>query len=312
MSSPVTIITSVYSATDEFLINLSKSVKKQRYSGKIRHIMINDNIKRKIPEILGVKVINHSKNIGLAKTLNEGFKLAKTDIIVSLMDDCVPASNKWLSGLVSPLEDKKVAATTSDVELPEKFWNGFSYFARALTEKEQRIIVPGLDEKGCAYRKSAIKEFGYLNDKEFTNGGEDTDLTMKIERSGKWHIVHTRARVFHYHYFSAKSRLKKEIQYAKLSGLVSRKYFFRLPWNFKLHVSARILVALFFLYSLISGNALFISALLVLLLSNIRLPSQIKRLGLSIKTIGVVALNILVYLLYVYNYIYALLFKPRV
>ena len=75
------------------------------------------------------------------------------------MDDCLPASDDWLTKLINPLKDKNIVATSSKVELPKEFWEKFDFFAKALTEKEQKIIVmfSGVDEKGCAYKKSIIE-----------------------------------------------------------------------------------------------------------------------------------------------------------
>ena len=308
---PITIITSVYSVPDEFLLKVAKAVKQQRYSGKIRHIMINDNVKRKV-NVPGVECVNHTKNKGLVSTLNEGFKMAKTEYVVSLMDDCLPSSKNWLKTLVEPLDtDKNVAATTSEVEMPRKFWETFEYFTKALTEKEQRVIVPGLDEKGCAYRCSILRKVGYLNEKDFKNGGEDTDLTVKLQKS-RWKIVNTKARVYHYHHFTFRSRVRKEIQYARLSGLVSRKHFFSLPWNFKAHITARLAIAAFFIYSMITGNFTTLSILFVVAISNLRFPMQLKKLGRDKRILLVPLANLMIYVLYVSNYTYALLLNPSV
>ena len=307
----VTIITSIYSAKDNFLLDIAKSVKNQIYSGKVTHIFINDNTKNP-RKVKGLNIVNNEKNIGLASTLNKGFRMAKTEIVVSLMDDCLPSSNNWLKELVSPLSDKSIAATTSKVEMPLEFWKSFSFFARALTEKEQRVIIPGLDEKGCAYRVSALREFGFLDDKNFRNGGEDTDLTVKIESSPKWIIRKTSAKIYHYHYFSFKSRMKKEIQYARLSGLVSRKYFFKLPLNFKLSSSVRAISFLFLIYSIFSMSMLLPSTILFVLISNIRLPFQVKRLLPDLRIIVLPIVNLYLSMLYSINYIYALLLKPTV
>lgn len=309
MAAPVTIITSTYSSSDEIIQKMVRAVKQQTYKGKIRHIIINDNPDRKL-SIAGAEVINHAQSIGLASLLNKGFRMSKSEIIVSLMDDCVPSSKDWLATLLKPLEKEDVGATTSDVELPKPFWEKFSYYSKALTEKEQRVIVPGLDEKGCAYKKSVLQELGYLNDRDFKNGGEDTDLTVRM--IGKYNIVHTRAKVYHYHHFTFNSRLKKEVQYARLSGLVSRKHFFKLPWNFKTHIAVKVLIGLFFIASLLTNSFIWLSSLLVVLISNLRLPFQVKRLGNDWRIITVPFINVIVYLSYFVNYFYSLLFKPTV
>jgi len=306
----VTIITPVFDSDDSFLKKIANKIKMQDYNGKVYHIFINDNPKRK-RKIFGLNIINNKKNLGLAPTLKKGFKLAKTRIIISLMDDCLPSSNDWLKKIVEPLKDREVAATSSKVELPKKFWEKFDYFAKALTEKEQRVIIPGLDEKGCAYKKDILKKYGYFDTKNFKNGGEDTDLTIKL--SEKWKIVNSDAKVYHLHKTNIRKRIKKEIQYAIIGGLVSRKHFFKLPWNFKIHVSVRIILflsLLFFLFYDLKYSL--INLFIIFLISNFRFISQFKKLGKDIRIILVPFLNLYIYFLYVFFFLEALIFKIKV
>jgi GT2 family glycosyltransferase len=310
----ITIITTVYSASDEFLKKLAKSVNEQDYSGKIRHILINDNVKRP-RKIAGMEIINNERNLGLTATLNKGFKMAKTEIVVSLMDDCLPSSKDWLKTLIHPIiTDSNVAATNSLVELPFEFWNKFDFFAKAMTEKEQRIAVTGLDEKGCAYRVSALKEFGYLDEKSFANGGEDADLTMKITKSRKWKIVRTKAKVYHLHYADTISRIKKEWQYAKLAALTCRKQFFKETWNFKLSIFLKEASFIFWIVSLILTDfkLILFSSFLEFLVANLRLPFQIRKLWKNPRILLLPFFNIFLYFLYVTGFSYSLIFKPRV
>ncbi|MCU0642140.1 MAG: glycosyltransferase [archaeon] len=310
---PVTIITSIFSSTDDFLKRLDESVKSQRYSGKIKHIYINDNVKRP-RKIAGLNIINNKNNLGLAKTLKKGFEMAKTEIIVSLMDDCLPSSNTWLRTLVAPLKNPEVAATSSKVELPFDFWNKFDFFAKAMTEKEQRVLVPGLDEKGCAYKNSIVRKFGYFDTENFANGGEDTDLTIKLSK--KYKILNSGAKVYHYHGAAAKSRIKKEIQYAELTGLVSRKHFFSLHWYVQAHIALKLALPLILIASLFSSTKYLPIAIsiAILLLANLRLPFQVRRLWRDSPslTLTLPFFNLFLYLLYVCYFSYALIFKPHV
>jgi len=305
----VTIITTVYSASDDFLKKMSNSIKEQKYSGKIIHIFINDNakIQRKIK---GLNILNNEKNVGLSATLKKGFELAKTEIIVSLLDDCIPSSDDWLRNLIAPLKDKEVVATSSKVELPKELWDSFDYFTRALTEKEQKIIIPGLDEKGCAYRKSIMKEYGYFDSEYFRNGGEDVDVTVKMEERGK--IINTDAKVFHLHNTNIKSRIKKEIQYARIAGLITRKMYFKLQLYYKVHVALKIGLFLLFLVSLIFNFHPIIIFILMFGLANIRFPFQFKRLWKDFRIILVPFLNLFIYVLYVINLLYSLIFNVKI
>ena len=311
-SQKITIITSVYSASDDFLLRQSKEVKLQSYSGRIEHIFINDNIKRP-RKIKGLRIINNKENLGLSGTLNKGFRMAKTNIVISLMDDCLPTSKNWINNLIEPiLNDYNVAATTSDVEMPLSLWRKFDFFSKAMTEKEIGPYTPGIDEKGCAYNARALKEIGYLDEKNFKNGGEDTDFTIKIEKSKKWKLIHTKAKVYHFHFANSKSRITKEIQYALLSGLVSRKYYFDLPWDFEINVALKTISFIWLLISLFFPIGIVYPLIVILLISNFRLPSQIRKLWPDGRIIILPALNLMVYFAYVICYLFAIIFKPRV
>jgi len=308
----ITVITSIYSANEEFLKKISNSIKSQDYSGKVTHIFINDNIKKPL-KIKGLKIINNKENIGLAGVWKKGFEMARTEIIVSLMDDCLPASNDWLIKLTEPLKNKDVAATSSKVELPKQFWEKFDFFAKALTEKEQKMIIMpnGVDEKGCAYKKSVIDCVGGFDTKNFKNGGEDADLSCKLYK--KWVIISSEAKTYHFHNTNLKQRIKKEIQYAQIAGLVSRKYFFKYSWGFKIHIILKVFLFLILLASLFFEFINFwLVFLVIFILANLRFPFQFVRLWKNPKILLVPFLNLFVYFIYVIFFLRALIFNPIV
>jgi len=308
----LTVITSVYSADEEFLKKISNSIKSQDYSGKINHIFINDNIEKPL-KIKGLKIINNEKNIGLAGVWKKGFEIANTEIIVSLMDDCLPASKDWLVKLITPLKDKNIAATSSKVELPKEFWEKFDFFAKALTEKEQRIIImpKGFDEKGCAYKKSLVESVGGFDTKNFRNGGEDADLSSKLIK--RWEIISSEAKTYHFHQTNLKKRIKKEIQYAQIAGLTARRHFLTYPLGFKIRVILSIFLFFILIASLFFKSLNFwLVLLLIFILSNLRLPFQFAKLWRNPKILLVPFLNLFVYFLYTILFLRALIFKPEV
>jgi GT2 family glycosyltransferase len=308
----ITIITSVYHADEEFLKKISDSIKSQKYSGKITHIFINDNIKNP-KEIKGLNIINNKENIGLAGVWKKGFELSKTEIIITLMDDCLPASEDWIVKLIKPLKEQDIAATSSKVVLPKKFWEKFDFFAKALTEKEQRMIImsKGIDEKGCAYKKSVVEKVGGFDTENFKNGGEDADLSCRLCKN--YRIVSSEAKTYHFHNTNLKKRIKKEIQYAQIVGIVARKYFFKYSWNFKLHIILRVFLFLVLIASLFFKSINFwLVFLVIFIIANIRFPFQFKRLWKNPKILLVPFLNLFVYFIYVIFFLRALIFKPVV
>ena len=202
----VSIIIPVYMPNKEILKKVLNSIKKQKFYWKI-------------------EVIKVEKGLGLAASLNYGIKKAKHEIVVSLHQDCVPSETEWLKKLLEPLKDKDIIASVSKVHLPEELWGKLSIFARSLTLKERGAIVPLLDEKGCAYKKSVLKEVGFFNEKDFRTAGEDFDLYLRIKNKGK--IAYPNCEVLHFHATSLKARLNKNYQnangYGALVGIHGRE-----------------------------------------------------------------------------------------
>ena len=308
----ITIITSVYYANEEFLKQISDTIKSQNYSGEITHIFINDNIKKPLI-INGLNIINNKENIALSGVWKKGFEIAKTEIIVTLMDDCLPTSNDWLVKLIEPLKQQDIAATSSKIELLKEFWEKFDFFTKALTEKEQKIIImpSGIDGKGCAYKKSIVESVGGFDNINFKNGGEDADLSCRL--CEKWKIVSSDAKTYHFHNTNFKNRIKKEIQYAQLAGIVSRKHFFKFSLNFKIHVIVKSFLFILLIASLRFKSLSFgLILLLIFILANFRFPFQFKRLWKNPRILLVPFLNLYIYFLYVIFFLGALIFKPEV
>src|SRR3989344_7836068 len=139
----VSIVIPLHNPDPVILNNIKKSLKSQRFKGKKEIILV--------------------ENKGLADSLNYGIRKAKYPIIVSLHQDCIPVDNNWLSKLISPLKNKNVVCSVSKVELPSSFWKSFNMPSRILSSKEQSVLTPQMDEKGCAYKKSIFKKTGFFD-----------------------------------------------------------------------------------------------------------------------------------------------------
>lgn len=203
----VSIIIPVYKPDKELLKKVINSIKNQDYRGKIKILKIQKG--------------------GFGTAFNYGLKKAKTEIVISLHQDCVPSSNDWLKKLVEPLKDKEVVASVSKVELPFEFWNKFDVVGKILSEKEQNVLTPLLDEKGCANKRSVLLKVGLFDTKHFATAGEDFDMYLKLSRIGK--IAYPDAKVIHYHKHTWKNRLKKEFQLSNGCGALVRIHGIKMP-----------------------------------------------------------------------------------
>ncbi|MEK6855962.1 MAG: glycosyltransferase [Nanoarchaeota archaeon] len=194
---------------------------------KIMDSLNNQNFKGKI------EILKMDGSIGMVKAVNLGIKKSKYPIIITLHQDCVPESKSWINSLIEPFKDKEVVATVSDVEMPKEIWNNFDIISRVLSVKEQKVITPLMDEKGCAYKKSVLKKLGYFDEENFRTAGEDYDMAIKLLRVGVISYPHTK--IIHYHYYTWKKRLRKEFQLSNAFGALVRLYGVKMPkWYFGL------------------------------------------------------------------------------
>lgn len=197
----VSIIIPVFKPDKDLLEKVLDGVKEQDYNGKI-------------------EIIKVDKRGGLADQLNWGIKKAKTEIVVTLHQDCIPASKDWLKKLVAPLKNKEIVASSSRVVLLNSFWKKFDTISKLLSAKEEGVLFTVLDEKGSAYRKSALIKAGLFDSKNFRTAGEDCDMCLKLEKIGK--IATPNTKIIHWHYSKGRKRLKKELQYANGFGAYVR------------------------------------------------------------------------------------------
>jgi GT2 family glycosyltransferase len=202
MDPDVTIIMPIYKPDPKILNLVDSALANQKYDGKITILKINKG--------------------GFGQTFNYGIQRAKTEIVISLHQDCVPVNDTWLKDLVAPLKDKNVVASASKVELPFEFWNNFDPIGKILSAKEQKVITPALDQKGCANKKSALLQVGLFDNKHFTTAGEDTDMYFKLIKIGK--IAYPETKVIYYHNHTYKNRFKKELQLSNSFGALVRLY----------------------------------------------------------------------------------------
>jgi GT2 family glycosyltransferase len=98
---------------------------------------------------------------------------------------------------------------------------------KILSAKEQGILTPLLDEKGCANKKSALIKAGLFDTKQFTTAGEDFDMYLKLSRMGE--IAYPDTKIIHYHKHTWKNRIGKELQLSNAFGALVRIHGTKLP-----------------------------------------------------------------------------------
>lgn len=196
----VSIVIPVYKPEEEIFKKVKEMLKKQTIKAEI---VENWNM----PEVMSI---------------NAGIKKAKGDIIVILAQDCIPENEFWLEKLISPLKDKKVVATVSNLLLPEDYWKKYPFFLRIVTLNERNILYPSFDMRACAYRKKDLIDVGLINEDPKLISVE-VDTIIRLKDKGK--IVRANVMVFHVHnQKSFRDVIKKLYIYSEGNGKVVRKH----------------------------------------------------------------------------------------
>lgn len=228
---------------DGTISKIISCVLKQKHKNK-EVIVVWDNPSKKellkeISKKFGkkIKLLENKKNIGLAASVNRGIRNSKGEVIVTLVDDCVPQSDKWLSNLIKHFSDEKVVAVSSRIyEYPPEIWESLPKIGKELywdakgltSEKISKRIKKGiLDEKSSAYRKSALEKVGLFDNVHFKTAGEDMDMNIKMSSVGKI-IPQVESYVTHIHPLSEEDIYKKWVQYARSFGVLFRVHCFKL------------------------------------------------------------------------------------
>ncbi len=196
----ISIVITVYNPDEEVFKRLKEMLKKQ-------------TVKAEVVE---------SWNMPEVKSLNTGIKKSNGEIIVLLSQDCVPENEFWLERLIKPLENKNVIATTSDLHLPEEYWEKYPFLTRIFTlsdRKDKKTGVDaraGLDARACAYKKKYLIDIG-LFDEDQKMIGIDEEMSIKLSAKGK--IIRANVKIFHLHKFkNFRGVLKRFYIYSKGNG----------------------------------------------------------------------------------------------
>ena len=191
-----------------YILPLLKSLSEQTYPLNFVEIVVIDNAsKDNTLELIQenyktVKIIALKENLGFAAGNNQGYLHAKHDLLVFLNQDTI-CHPDFLTVLVGKmLENKSLAACNPNI-IPAKpsspivndqilpinslhlcDLSPFGY-GRSRIIPERHFFYTKL-LSGCAFiiRRAIVKNLGYLYDDQLWMYAEDTDLSLRIHRSG--------------------------------------------------------------------------------------------------------------------------------
>jgi GT2 family glycosyltransferase len=158
-------------------------------------------------------IIRTHKNLGFAQASNLGVRLAPTEYVTVLNDDCVFIHPGWWSGIVETFRRYETAVCVNPMSPKEPGWGygkeGYIYhlsfgesvkpdnILKLINEKNGQMI-DGLTCWCSVFKADALDEIGLFDERHFPGEGEDYDMMGRIYAAGYRALSTSLSWVWHY------------------------------------------------------------------------------------------------------------------
>ncbi|HVB97287.1 MAG TPA: glycosyltransferase [Chloroflexota bacterium] len=162
--------------------------------------------------------------LGVAAARNTGARAAKSDILLFVDADCVPALD-WIGQMLVPFEDPMVVGakgaylTHQEHLLPRLVQVEYEEKYRRL---ERFDSIDFIDGYSAAYRRSAFLAAGGFD--VSLAAAEDVELSYRLSKSGQRLVFAPKAHVFHYHGESLHRYATRKLRYGLWRSLVYARH----------------------------------------------------------------------------------------
>ncbi len=190
----------------KYLAACVEGVRRQTYL-PVEIIAVDDGSTDNTAQIareLGVTLVQHGVNKGLAAARNTGVRSAKTPFVASLDADCVP-TERWLETLMYEMAGSDRVAGASGVLL-EHFQDTLPNKWRAAHMRQgwsmEREVNPlHLFGNNTVFRKDVLEEIGGYNEApQYRTNNEDYYITRQMVCRGYDIVYNPRSVVWHLRY----------------------------------------------------------------------------------------------------------------
>ena len=180
------------------------ALKAQDYAGPLRVVVINDGSTDQTARIAAsydnVLLINQ-KNQGRAAARNNGIEASSAEVIAFTDGDCAPRPD-WLRNLVGRLlSSVQHGVVGGSVALPEdaNLWQRLDHQAWAHSTGPEAPSGQSLlaSTANMCIRRRVFEQVGGFN--KLLKGSEDSDLALRVHKSGYVNYFEPRAVVVHHH-----------------------------------------------------------------------------------------------------------------
>ena len=175
---------------------------------------------------------------GLAKSYNEGIKIAKGNYILFWQADCMPEEN-YIDKMMNHFK-KDDEFVIPLVLLSKPLWNDFGFVVKIITKKQLLPVRTFFTTKGGIVLKKALENYGVFDEENFKYSGETHDLTIRLKRMGV-RPKQVDVKVVHNHKYTFANYLKLEYIRGYGNGFCFKKH------GITRHLSKHLIKAFFFI-----------------------------------------------------------------
>jgi len=170
-----------------------------------------------------IKLFNQEQRTGAAGARNKAIELSNGDIILFIDDDCIPAKD-WVYRMITMFESKPQMIGIGGRILPlpvgnnivNRYYNSVNRLQKPIFNRNNKIIT--IITANCGFRIRELKLIGGFDSKIFSHhpmGGEDIDLTIRLNKKGYLLGYNHNAVVYHKYPTSFKSIIRKYFLYGR-------------------------------------------------------------------------------------------------
>ena len=245
MIPPIAVVICSFNGERKLALSLL-ALSKQLDVGEYEVIVVDDGSSdhtATVAGLLGVRVIRHETNLGLAAARNTGWQAARAPLVAFTDDDCKPDQH-WLAEILSVAARWPDSAGYGGEIVPsgvDSFMVNYLrhnnplrplevnlldakslrqrlvlYLRRSSVRRGQDVERPvsSLVGANMAFRRTALSELGGFDDR-FRFGGEEEDLCRRITSAGGKLMWTPNARVTHIFESAASDTFRRSKAYGK-------------------------------------------------------------------------------------------------
>ncbi len=206
------------------LVATLDSIVKQAFDGAREILLVDDRSTDRtrslaeayvFPEGWSLRCVENERS-GLAGGYNCGWRAARYDTVVFMHADCFLLRTDAMARTLDFFRKPDVVAVMSRTVFPEDEWVSMGFWDQVARGRYVGKESYAMGGKFDAIRRETLEAVGGFDQHRFFCAGEDSDMFLRLKRSGR--IARSDVRVVHAHHFSLEAPLYSIFQKQSILG----------------------------------------------------------------------------------------------